>query len=625
MLFLANSVDTVFGRCYTQSIKINQKTKGAKVMKSKKVLALMMGAIVASSGMSQTAVQVYAHDEESSSSSCSDGYLGDISFLDEEESSSSSEPMEDGLGERELIRLENFTSERINGFLDDESLQVDNLDNLYVSEDNLVFEPTSDKEARLVCLDEERESNENIVVPEKVSINGELYSVTSIGNRAFYECGNLENVTLPANITRIGDHAFAFCMNLQFIELPASLEIINEGAFFQCVNLQLEVLPENIREIGSFAFMECSNLQLRSLPNGLREINNGTFDHCINLRLERLSKDLEIIDERAFFGCVNLRLVALPENLREIGSFAFKECRNLQLEAALPEGLTRVGREAFSDCINLRLERLPEGLEIIGDRAFFNCVNLRLVALPANLREINNGTFDHCRNLRLEELPEGLTRIGNSAFDSCVNLRLEALPANLREIGVDAFANCRNLRLEELPEGLVIIGKRAFVNCRNLQLEALPEGLEIIGARAFANTGIRTITIPASVTELGSAAFETNSIEGINLAQGSGLNNGNVMRAYGRQLERALEFEAAQGQLRMLGQGIITPVELNAEDPEDVCSICKGEFNEENGEFGRLLCGHYMHLECFGEQVRSDFEQGVPFKCPICRREYNIF
>ena len=63
-------------------------------MKSKKVLALMMGAIVASSGMSQMVVQVYAHDEESSSSSYSDDYLGDISFLDEEESSGSAEPME---------------------------------------------------------------------------------------------------------------------------------------------------------------------------------------------------------------------------------------------------------------------------------------------------------------------------------------------------------------------------------------------------------------------------------------------------------------------------------------------------------------------------------------------------
>ena len=140
-------------------------------MDGKKVLALMMGAIVVASGMSQMAVQVYAHDEESRDSSYSYADSIDISILDEEKSSGSPEPMEYGLGERELIRLENFTSERINGFLDDESLQVDNLDNLYVSEDNLVFEPTSDKEARLVCLDEERESNENIVVPEKVSIN----------------------------------------------------------------------------------------------------------------------------------------------------------------------------------------------------------------------------------------------------------------------------------------------------------------------------------------------------------------------------------------------------------------------------------------------------------------------
>ena len=49
-------------------------------MNSKKVLALVMGAIVASSGMSQMAMQVYAHDEESSSSSYSYDDSIDISI-----------------------------------------------------------------------------------------------------------------------------------------------------------------------------------------------------------------------------------------------------------------------------------------------------------------------------------------------------------------------------------------------------------------------------------------------------------------------------------------------------------------------------------------------------------------
>ena len=67
------------------------------------------------------------------------------------------------------------------------------------------------------------------------------------------------------------------------------------------------------------------------------------------------------------------------------------------------------------------------------------------------------------------------------------------------------------------------------------------------------------------------------------------------------------------------------PVELNAEVAEHICPICRRNFNEEDSEVGRLRCGHYMHLECFEDLVRSNFEQGVIFRCSECGREYNIF
>ena len=479
-------------------------------MKSKKVLALIMGAIVAASGMSQTVVQVYAHDEESSSSSYSyDDSIG-INILDEEESSGGAEPMEDSPAVEELEELTNFKSERIKKLLEyacPRTYDLDVLlDVLYVSKNNLVFQRISSAKAKLVFLDEEKDFNEKVVVPEKVRIDGELYSVTSIGDKAFSDCRSLENVILPASITEIGRSAFSNCRSLENVILPAS-----------------------ITEIGGSAFAYCMNLQFIELP-----------------------KDLEIIDYNAFVYCEKLNLIELPAKLRKIGNFAFAYCEKLQLE----------------------------------------------------------------------ELPKGLTTIGESAFSRCENLQLAALPEGLTTIGKGAFAYCEKLQLEELPKGLTTIDKKAFIACRNLHLETLPDGLEIIGAWAFADTGIRTITIPASVTELGDSAFNTNSIEEIILAERSGLNDGDIERAYGIQLYR-IQWQAAS-QRRL--QRIITPVELNAEDAERKCPICQERFNEGEDMVGRLLCGHYMHLVCFCEQTRSDFEQGVvPFKCPICRREYNIF
>ena len=524
-------------------------------MNSKKVLALIMGAIVAASGMSQMAVQVYAHDEESSSSSYSDDYLGDISFLDEEESSGSAEPMENSPAVEELKKLTNFKSERIKNLPRYRYQMVDDPSNLYVSTSNLVFKPTSDTEARLVCLDEESEFNKDIVVPEKVSIKGKPYSVTSIGIAAFYECGNLENVTLPASITRIGDNAFAYCKNLQLETLPGGIETIGKYAFSFCDKLNLRTLPANLHEIGDSAFTCCGELNLIELPANLRKIGKGVFFYCKKLQLEELPKGITTIGDRAFSCCENLQLTALPEGLTTIGVMAFSDCENLQL-AALPEGLTTIGRIAFSGCKKLQLAALPDDLRIIDE----------------------------------------------SAFKGCHELNLRELPANLRKIGNSAFAYCKNL-----------------------QLETLPRNLEIIGEEAFRSTAIRTITIPASVVELGNSAFDTDSIEEINLAYRSRLNDGDIERAYGRQLERIQRMAIfQQGHLR-IRQRIITPVELNAEDAERKCPICQERFNEGEDVVGRLICGHYMHLDCFDEQVRNNFERGVPFKCPICRREYNIF
>ncbi len=52
----------------------------------------------------------------------------------------------------------------------------------------------------------------NIVIPSSVVYNGNTYSVTSIGNSAFYECYGLTSVTIPNSVTSIGSSAFYRCI-----------------------------------------------------------------------------------------------------------------------------------------------------------------------------------------------------------------------------------------------------------------------------------------------------------------------------------------------------------------------------------------------------------------------------
>ena len=44
--------------------------------------------------------------------------------------------------------------------------------------------------------------------------------LTSIGERAFYDCRNLTSITIPARVTSIGRNAFSYCRKMKTIVLP---------------------------------------------------------------------------------------------------------------------------------------------------------------------------------------------------------------------------------------------------------------------------------------------------------------------------------------------------------------------------------------------------------------------
>lgn len=62
-------------------------------------------------------------------------------------------------------------------------------------------------------------------------------NVTSIGNRAFYVCGNLASVTIPNSITRIGYLAFYGCTGLTSVTIPNGVSSIGDYAFCGCSSL----------------------------------------------------------------------------------------------------------------------------------------------------------------------------------------------------------------------------------------------------------------------------------------------------------------------------------------------------------------------------------------------------
>ena len=77
-----------------------------------------------------------------------------------------------------------------------------------------------------------------IVIPEEALFDGKKYSVTTIGERAFYSCRQLETVTLPKSVTTIKEKAFGES-GIKSITIPASIINFGKEAFWSCVSLEM--------------------------------------------------------------------------------------------------------------------------------------------------------------------------------------------------------------------------------------------------------------------------------------------------------------------------------------------------------------------------------------------------
>lgn len=409
--------------------------------------------------------------------------------------------------------------------------------------------------------------------------------VKTIGSYAFAE-ESLTTVTIPQSVTNIGAFAFYKMSSLTSVTFTEGTESLVLGVMADgAVNSDASVFAETgLTEIslpsrltangfGWNVFKDCTSLTSATLPGSLTSVPKGTFEGCTALasfEWPAANGVEKSIGERAFYGCAAFGTFTLPYEVTEIGdsafygfnaeTFTFEQDRNNRTNLAdLGEGAFRgtllttidltncsalvsikkqcfadsklesitlnkslldIEEEAFSGCASLTTVTFNEGFESIGKKAFASCTALTTLnwGTNATVKEIGDGAFYGDIGFTGKfELPASVEKLGivNSEDETVYSSNLESGTGTY----VGVFSGCTEITEFDLSKAtnLQSVGVGTFFNCTGISSITLPDSVTEIGLCVFARSGAKKITIPAnlrSVNEMNNNNLGIEDFEG---------------------------------------------------------------------------------------------------------------
>ena len=399
-------------------------------------------------------------------------------------------------------------------------------------------------------------------------------TLTTMGNHAFAKCTALTEIALNEGLSDIGGRAFEDCTALEKVFIPLSVEagsveytynpnshcawgIFNnctslttvefaEGTFrihaglFGGSGIQKIVFPETVKEIGNFAFANCAALEEMIFPDSLEKIGEHAFSSCKKVRKIDFTEKISEIGSRAFTNDSALEEVSVPLNLQKADVYyqynsgehnawgIFDGCSNLRT-VNFAEGTTMVHGGMFAGS-GLTEIKIPDTVTKVNSYAFANCRSLTDFTTGSNLRSIDENALANCSSLKNLDFLSLLTSVGEGALYGCGISELE-LPETLTTIGAEAFGNCKSLKKVVLPVTVMdgssysynynmtgsCTAQGIFSGCNNLEEVIFPEKSDRIPGGLLAGSGIKSITIPDTITSIGPYAFSGTGITEITI------------------------------------------------------------------------------------------------------------
>lgn len=421
----------------------------------------------------------------------------------------------------------------------------------------------------------------DIVIPEKITVDGVEYSVEGMYRYVFKNCKSITSVKMPS-VRYLPENTFEECSNLTSVDMP-SVRNIGRWAFKNCESLT-SVNMLSVTDISSYAFDGCSSLTSVDMPL-VTNISSYAFSGCSNLT----SVDMPLvtrIGDYAFGGCP-IRKLYLPTTLTSIGNSCFTATREITLAATAPAALgtdvfwkyavirvpvsavndyrtaagwsnykdqilsmsdstdydvTVTAQEKESGLLNMiTQEKLGKvvSLKVTGTINGYDIMVIRNKMPYLHYLDLTDATivandFEYYTGYHTED-----NIIGNYMFAGLDKLVSVKLPKNATSIRDYALYGCPSLAEVVLPVKLEKIGSSAFFSCSGLTNIDLPPTLKTIDSYAFNSCSrLEKISLPGVETIRASAFDNCNNLREVRIPStlksigDNAFNVGNLKKVY---------------------------------------------------------------------------------------------
>lgn len=349
-------------------------------------------------------------------------------------------------------------------------------------------------------------------VPQTVNHGGKSYTITEIGDSAFFKCADVTSVAIPVAVTRLGKRAFANS-GITEVTIPVNVTDIDERCFSACKSLKTMNYNATNCKFTNYStyshFADC-DIPTINIGNEVQILPHGLFNAYTGTEVT-IPAGITEFYRNTFYGSNNItKIIFNATRCKDFTSEAFSSTTKKNVtEFIIGEGVVKIPDYLLSGMTTISTIKLPSTLKEIGKYSFSECSGMTSIAFNSSLTTIGNYAFTKS-GLTSVTIPESITSIGNKAFSYCTSLSNvvfnAANCASPTSENATWFYRSPVLNITFGSKVTTIPGYIAYENT-NITSFDVPEGITSIGANAFNGSGLTSITIPRGVTSIGKNAF----------------------------------------------------------------------------------------------------------------------